>query len=100
MDNLGELNIKASSDVFWISFAGQFVEILCKYETAEKMPLVIQAHLVDIDDEYYFLGENPIEVDSAVKKADVVFMATIKTKNPMMEVLEDMAAPETEEEVN
>lgn len=87
-------------DVFWVTFAGRFVEVLCKYGTKENMPLVIQAHLVDIDEEYYFLGENSIEIDSVVKRQDVVFMSIIKERDPMIEVLEDMPIPQTEEETN
>lgn len=87
-------------DVFWVTFAGKFVEVLCKYGTKENMPLVIQAHLVDIDDDYYFLGENPIEIDSVIKRQDVVFLSVIKERDPTIEVLEDMPIPETEEGAN
>lgn len=94
------MGVNDSSDTFWVTFAGEYCELLCKYETSERMPLVIQAHLVDMDKEYYYLGDNPIEVDSAVKRADVAFISVIKPKNPAIEMLEEMPEPKNEEDVN
>ena len=80
-------------DLFWNTFMGEYVEILCRTENPDKMPLVVQGYLLDRDDDYYYMGEGILEVDAAIKKNDVVIISNRKEKDATLEVLENMPLP-------
>ena len=88
------------SSLFLSTLVGEFVEILATYETAEKMPLVIHGYLLDVDDEFYYIGDNPLEVRSVVKKDHVTFIEIMQTVDPNTAMLEEMPVPVKEEENN
>lgn len=94
------------SDVLWSTFTGEFVEILCEFVSGDDkhLPLTVQGYLLDMDDDYYFIGEGPIEINAAVKKKNVAFMSILdpesKEQDLFKEVLEDMGMPESDEELN
>jgi hypothetical protein len=88
------LDIKKASELFWTTFIGEYVEILCKYETSERMPLSVIGYLLDIDDIYYYIGAGPLQVESALKKEDVCFISIINNVDPTTQMLEDMPIPE------
>ena len=87
---------KFKDDLFWVSFMGEFVEILAKYETSEKMPLNIQGYMLDTDDTFYYIGDNPLEVNAAIRKTDVCFIAVVEHKDPGVQILEDMEIDQEE----
>jgi len=93
------------SDVFWATFTGEFVEILCEDVSIgeNRLPLTVQGFLLDMDDEYLFIGEGPIEINAAVKKRLIAFISIIDPedkKEEFLEILEDMPVPEGEDEIN
>jgi hypothetical protein len=95
-----------NGDTFWATFTGEYVEILAKFVGGEgvPMPLTIQGFLLDRDDEYYYIGEGPIEINCCVKRSDVIFISILdpegKEKDALKEILEDMPVPEDEVDVN
>lgn len=91
---------KKSSDLFFATFLGEYVEILAKYETTERVPLTINGYLLDMDNDFYFTGENSLEVNAAVRKSDVVFISIIPKLDPGTEILENFEVPEDENESN
>lgn len=91
---------KKKKDLFWTTFMGEFVEILTRVDSPDRMPLVAQGYLLDRDDEYYYLGEGILEVDAAIKKTDVVIITSRKEKDPTLEVLENTPIPFRPEGVN
>lgn len=93
---------KNASDLFWVTFVGEYVEVLCKFETPEsgRMPLAIQGYMLDVDDKYYYIGKNPLEVISAVDKNDVAYICIIEQIDPAVQMLQEMPVPKAEEENN
>ena len=96
------MKIKNASELFWGTFIGEYVEVLCKFETPDsgKLPLAVQGYMLDADDRYYYIGQNPLEVTSVINKDDVAYIALIENIDPAMQILEDLPLPETDEENN
>lgn len=93
---------KNASDLFWVTFVGEYVEVLCKFETPEsgRMPLAIKGYMLDVDDRFYYIGNSPLEVISAVNKDDVAYICVIDNIDPAVEILQNTPVPEAEEEIN
>lgn len=93
---------KNISDIFWSTFIGEYVEIACEFETTTsgKLPVALQGYLLDADEDYCFLGKNPIEVSSMVKKDKIAYIEIIEDIDQATLILQDMPVPETEEENN
>lgn len=64
------------------------------------LPLNIQGYLLDYDENYYYVGHNPIEIDSAIKRKDISMISIHEPTDPTLEVLQDMPEPETDEDIN
>jgi hypothetical protein len=94
------MDYRKASELFWVTFTGEFVELLCKYETSQRMPLVIQGYMLDIDQDYYYIGANALEVSSAIRKTDVAYIQILKEADPTLEVLENMPMPDDEHDAN
>jgi len=88
------------NSLFLTTLVGEFVEILATYETSAKMPLVIHGYLLDMDDDFYYIGNNPLEVRSVVKKDHVTFIEIMQTVDTNTAMLEEMPVPVKEEESN
>lgn len=56
-------------------FVGTTVQIMVKLtkesEDGVMSSIAIEGYLLDEDDEYYYVGTNPIEIAGAVKKSEV-----------------------------
>lgn len=92
------------TDVFSMVFLMEHVEILTKVrlnqgiETPDgivdhESPLVVQGYILDVDDEYYYIGTTVEEVTEAVKKDVVDHISIIKVKDNFDEILDDMPTP-------
>jgi hypothetical protein len=85
---------KKASDIFTVTFLGEYVEIVCKTGENEQGQLIVKGYLLDVDNDYYYIGHNPLEVSGAVKK-DLVGVITItEDVDPMMEALETFEVEE------
>lgn len=92
---------KIASETFWSTFLGEFVEILAEVVTpGAKVPLTINAYLLDIDNDYFYLGQNPIEINSCIKRSDVSYIEIIKQEDEATSLLKNTPVPENENEVN
>lgn len=94
------------NDVFWATFTGEYVEILAKYVNGEGVPVpfTVQGFMLDRDDEYYFVGEGPIEINAAIKISDVTFISILDPEGAESDaikgMLEEMPIPEDDNEIN
>lgn len=66
----------------------------------EKNPLYFQGILLDIDEDFYFLGDTPAEINQAVKKKNVVHIGIVEKVDEYEEILRDMPTPNNKEEIN
>lgn len=85
------------------NFIGQLVELLCKFKVDNEehtFPMLVQGYLIDYDDDNYYIGSSPIEIDQFVDRSIVVHGSLIKSLDPAKEILENMPEPETDIDVN
>ena len=87
-----------TSELFKVTFIGELVEIIADSDSSEHGKLVIQGYLLDYDEDYYYLGEGPLAVTSALKRELVGFVTIINKVDPGIEVLQNMPEP-TDDEV-
>lgn len=90
---------KDLNDLFWVTFMGEYVQILTRsrYETPEGNQMQIQGYMLDMDERFYYIGDNALEVKAAICKQDVSFISVIEDKDPAMEMLEEWEPNESEE---
>lgn len=93
-----------TNDIFFSTFIGEYVAILAEYETYEisKVPIELVGYLLDMDADYYFIGEyNAIEISSVVARKKVCYIKIIEDqKDSATQFLEDMPIPEDEQDAN
>ncbi len=84
---------KNASKVFSSTFIGEYVEIICKTpDTTTK--LQVTGFLLDHDADYYYIGQNPIEVHAAVKKEIVEIIYISEETDSATEMLHEMEIPD------
>lgn len=97
------MNKKGGSEVFWATFIGELVSIMCSVDDPHgsgKTHLAVRGYFLDSDEEYYYLGEGPLQVDVALKKSLVTLIEISKEKDETLAVLENLPIPDKEEEKN
>lgn len=102
---------KDDLSLFGLCFHGEYVEIVTSLyqkniegdETGvidQTLPIVLKGYILDMDDEYYYLGNTPEEISKAVKKEAVKYIEIISEQNVFDQILEDFPTPGTKEEQN
>jgi hypothetical protein len=83
---------------FFLAFVGQ----KCNITTNLKMqvgqnspdsgtfPVFYEGILLDFDDEFYYLSENAIEINQAVKRSEVVHIIVSEEKDLFTQILDEM----------
>lgn len=85
-----------SSNIFKSIFLGEYVEILLKISESENSPVMqLSGYLLDLDNDYYFLGKNGTEITDCVQK-NLVGHICIIDSNPAIEVLNKLPITEPE----
>lgn len=103
--------MKTELSTFTSAFLGQQVTITVNLnqtinfqsspeQSVESMPIFYEGFLLDEDDQFYYLGEDPIEINQAIKKVNVVHIMSIEEKDVFNQILDEMPGPVTEEEIN
>lgn len=82
-------------------FQGQFVEIIAEVNMIDdednKVPLLIQAFVVDRDGENTYLGTSPLEVNSSLLNDDIKFTTITDPSNFEDSIIN---GPETDSDLN
>jgi hypothetical protein len=80
-------------DQFHLTFIGEDVEILSSIKTYDEsenvIPLVIYGILMEIDDDFFYIGTGE-NINRAVKRNSVEFIAIVEPFDPVMEILEQI----------
>ena len=92
------------STLFLKKFQGSFVELVINLTMTEELengdskvgPLILQSFVVDIDDKFVYLGQNPLQVDSAIKIDDIRLVNITDPSNYEDDILD----PERDKELN
>lgn len=99
-------------DVFFSSFAGEKVDLQLNILYSEQhqsedaletktYSMSSTGYLLDVDDNYYYLGDTPNSVTQAVRKNFVIqIRLTIDDNDGYVSILDKMPVPENNEEIN
>lgn len=98
-------------DVFYNIFVGEFVQIVTEVQTKtvqqseeeikeSNHPVILEGYLLDVDDDFYYLGDTPNSISSGVKKTKIVHIQIAEPKSYMDDILDEMPMPENEDEIN
>lgn len=91
---------KAKSNMlFTISFVGEYVEILLSLNR-DSNPVAIRGYLMEHDDEFIYLGLDNKEVNSAIKKVNIISIEINDEKNELKKYLNEINVPSNKLEGN
>lgn len=93
---------------FFLAFAGQLVTITTSLQTkvsfsdeqgnsVETFPIVYEGILLDYDHEYLYLGQSVNEINSAIKKSNIVHLMVKEETSILDEILDSMPNPKKED---
>lgn len=89
------------NETFFLTFVGEHVELAGSfYHSDQEAAIKVQGYILDIDDEYYYLGDTPEEITNAIKRDRVIYIQVIPKVNEYQQMLMEMDVPETDEEKN
>lgn len=96
--------VNTMSNLFLKNFQKSYVEIIAKTAIPTETedggiignPIIAKGFVVDADDDFIYLGRTPIQIDVAIKKADIL-LVEITDPDGYEEL---MLNPEHDEELN
>lgn len=102
-----------NNSVFGLSFEGEYVYIVTKIKTKrqytnpetgeivdEVAPLGILGFILDMDDKFFYLGEDPHQISKAIKITEVSFIEISKPKTAYDDILDSMGNAPDDKELN
>lgn len=110
---MGDVMREGLSEAFFANFIGVRVEVVADFyqnyqeETAESRitnhaPASIQGYILDVDNEFVYLGKNPHEVSMCLKRPKVLYIEVIgeprEERSPYDELLDSLPTPKKSEE--
>lgn len=98
-------------DTFVLAFMGEFVNVITDImivdyaqndvQTLEQnAPMVVKGFLLDSDNNYLYLGDNPLEVSQAIAKNRITVVQIERKKSKYEEMLDEMGDPNKKEDIN
>lgn len=90
--------------VFFSSFIGEWVEIVCKNTSVTNndgmFPFILAGYLLDVDSEHLYTSNDGREVTGAVKRSDYITIQVAKEYNQEDFLLNTISIPEDKETGN
>jgi hypothetical protein len=88
-------------NTFVLAFMGEYINVVTdimildyaqnEAQTMEQnAPMVARGYLLDEDDSFLYLGENPLEITQAIAKNKVAMIQVERKKSKYEEMLEEM----------
>lgn len=96
-------SISDPTSLFFLSFVGEWVEIICKLTTTTEIghfPLVAMGFVLDVDNEHIFLSDDGQNVSRAVKRSEYVLIDIAKQETELERKLNTVTIPNTPDEGN
>jgi hypothetical protein len=98
-------------NTFVLAFMGEYVSIITdimildysqndSQALEQNAPMVARGFLLDEDDHFLYLGDNPLEISQAVAKKKIAMIHMEKKKNKYEELLDEMGDDPTNEDIN
>ena len=99
------------SQTFMQTFIGEKVEIVAQIyqhhteETQDGMrgisaPLIIHGYILDVDSDFFYIGDGPHEITRCIRKDLVGFVEVLQERSEFDAILEQMPTPTKKEEEN
>jgi hypothetical protein len=103
--------INEIESTFFLSFCGQKVHMTTNLmnnistqdehsNSIESIPITFEGILLDYDKDYYYLSNNAIEIDQAVRRTSVIHVGILEEKNIFDEILDSIPNPKDDSDVN
>jgi hypothetical protein len=98
-------------DTFVLAFMGEFVSVITDImivdyaqndvQTIEQnSPMIARGFLLDSDNNYLYLGDNPLEVTQAVARNRITMVQIERKKTKYEEILDELGDPGKKEDIN
>lgn len=96
---------------FMLSFIGEYVNIVTDIMIAEytntedgpleqNAPMVARGYMLDADDDYVYLGEDPFEITQAIQTKRIVLVQREIKSSAYDDLLNGMPDPKKKEDIN
>lgn len=95
--NVEEDAYNGLTETFFLTFIGELVEIAGSFfHGNEEHNIKIAGFVLDVDDEYYYLGDTPEEINQAIRRDRVIYIQILEQVDPVLEILQDLEVPKDE----
>jgi len=80
---------------------GELVEVAGSfyYNDAENA-IKTSGYILDVDDEFFYLGDTPEEISQALRRDRIIYIQIITPKNEYRNLLDQMKVPKDDAEKN
>lgn len=87
------------------TFIGEYIEFLVKTsviddETEGVLPLPVQGYLLDMDSEFLYLGDSPLNINKFIKKDLIIYGEVTKQKTVYDQIIEQIEIPNKDDKIN
>lgn len=85
------------NEVFLLTFIGEFVQVVSSFvmnvssngEDMGESPLIVEGYLLDMDDDFIYMGDSPDGITRALKKDTVVFIQFLNNEDILSSLLDN-----------
>jgi hypothetical protein len=93
---------KRSSEGFYITFVGEYVQLIGEFssQTVDGTYATISGYLLDLDDDYFYIGPTADEINAAIKKDNVFSIQIMPKKDKYSDLLDDVPRPKNKDAGN
>jgi hypothetical protein len=97
----GKEDYNGLTETFFLTFVGELVEVAGSfYHGDQENAIKIAGFVLDVDDEYYYLGDTPEEITQAIRRDRVIYIQILEPINPYLDALKELEVPEDETKQN
>lgn len=90
--------MQSPSEQFLITFIGEYCELLTQFRSTDiEAVTTYQVFLLDVDDDYYYVGEQAEEISAAIRRDTVFSIEIVKPKSKALQLLEGFSVSDKEE---
>jgi hypothetical protein len=98
-------------NTFILAFMGEYINVITdimildyaqndSQSLEQNAPMVARGFLLDEDEHFLYLGDNPLEISQAIAKNKVAMIHMEKKKNKYDELLDEMGDEPSKEDIN
>lgn len=88
-------------NLFYSTFIGELVELTTQFRVGDSQVVgSLTAYILDVDEDYYYLGDSPEEVSSVVKKEAIYSIMITKNKSWKEVMLDELGDKPSTDEIN